>query len=108
MVGMNLFAVHSNPVIAARSLGDRHVVRMKVHKSRAIIESAASRARGPPASKPRRGAFVQALPDACKTRSSVEAYRRYDIGEKARFASWREPGRPPHWWPAGLGVAGER
>jgi hypothetical protein len=42
--------------------------------------------------------FVQAMPDQYKVpRDAVEAYRRFYIGEKARFATWTRR-RPPRWF----------
>ena len=40
----------------------------------------------------------QCMPDAYKRPDTVEAYRAYYMGEKARFATWRSPARPPAWW----------
>ena len=42
--------------------------------------------------------FPQAMPDECKLDNPVEAYRKYYIEKKARFAKWTN--RPqPNWWP---------
>lgn len=44
--------------------------------------------------------FVQAMPDRYKVpHDAVEAYRRFYIGEKARFATWTRR-RPPRWFSA--------
>lgn len=43
--------------------------------------------------------FVQAIPEKYRGPDAVEAYRRYYIAEKARFATWRLPASPPDWWP---------
>lgn len=41
----------------------------------------------------------QCMPECSKTDDPVEAYRRYYLMDKARFATWRE--RPtPYWWDA--------
>jgi hypothetical protein len=47
--------------------------------------------------------FAQAMPDQYRTADdAVAAYRAYYIGEKARFAKWRLPAKPPAWWPSDL------
>jgi hypothetical protein len=74
----------------------------RVHTSRAVIARMARR--GPPRSSDRRQPFVQAMPEQYRGRDAVAAYRRYYAGEKARFATWKAPARPPRWWrgsPAG-------
>jgi hypothetical protein len=43
--------------------------------------------------------FAQAMPDEYKVEGdAVQAYRNYYIGEKARFATWKEPGLTPEWF----------
>ena len=43
--------------------------------------------------------FAQAMPDEYKVRDdAVQAYRNYYIGDKARFAKWREPSLVPEWF----------
>lgn len=42
--------------------------------------------------------FPQAMPDHCKHRDAVEAYRQYYIKEKVRFAKWTRR-EVPYWWP---------
>lgn len=43
--------------------------------------------------------LYQAMPEYCRVPGDhVEAYRRYYIAEKARFARWRQPRKPPRWW----------
>src|SRR5687768_10188156 len=37
---MNLFAVHTDPVVAARSLSDRHVVRMTLESAQLLCTAA--------------------------------------------------------------------
>jgi hypothetical protein len=69
----------------------------RVHPSRAVIARLARR--GPPPSPERRQRFPQTMPEQYRGRDPVAAYRRYYIGEKARFATWKLPSRPPRWWP---------
>lgn len=45
------------------------------------------------------GAFVKAMPDEHKSGSTVDAYRRYYVVDKARFARWTRRRPPPAWWP---------
>ena len=40
----------------------------------------------------------QCMPDVYKQKSSVDAYRSYYKGEKADFATWKEPTVVPSWW----------
>ncbi len=155
---MNVFAVHRDPVRAARALCDRHVVKMtletaqilcsaararlgqpapyrpthaehpcviwaaarranwewlvrhglaladeyarrfgRVHRSRAVIARVGRR--GPAPDGRRRQAFAQVMPERYRGRDPIAAYRRYYAAEKARFATWRAPSRPPRWWP---------
>lgn len=47
--------------------------------------------------------FPQAMPDHLRGPDPVEAYRRYYIAEKARFARWTVQ-RTPHWWPENSGL----
>ena len=43
--------------------------------------------------------FAQAMPDHYKVRGdAVQAYRNYYIGDKARFAKWKEPSLVPEWF----------
>ena len=42
--------------------------------------------------------FAQAMPEAYRHRNAVAAYRAYYRGEKARFATWRQPAATPDWW----------
>jgi hypothetical protein len=39
------------------------------------------------------------MPERYRGADAVAAYRRYYVGEKARFATWRPPSQPPRWWP---------
>jgi hypothetical protein len=83
------------------ALADEYARRFgKQHRSRAVIEEVASL--GPPRSRAQRQPFAQAMPAAYQGRDAVDAYRRFYAGEKARFATWRPPARPPRWWAAAL------
>ena len=43
--------------------------------------------------------FAQAMPDHYKVSGdAVQAYRNYYIGDKARFAKWKEPSLVPEWF----------
>ena len=42
--------------------------------------------------------FPQAMPEQLRGPDAVEAYRRYYISDKARFAKWTAR-YAPHWWP---------
>lgn len=46
--------------------------------------------------------FVQAMPDEHKSEDPVEAYRRFYVKEKARFARWTKPGTPPNWFTSSM------
>lgn len=41
--------------------------------------------------------FAQAMPDKYKTSYAVAAYREYYLGEKRKFASWKNT-ETPFWW----------
>ena len=41
--------------------------------------------------------FAQAMPEEYKNSDAVEAYRAYYLGEKTRFAKWKD-GNIPTWW----------
>ena len=82
------------------ALGDEYERRFgRVHASRAIIARVARR--GPRAGV-RRQPFVQVMPEQYRGADAVAAYRRYYVAEKARFATWKTPARPPAWWRGGL------
>jgi hypothetical protein len=82
------------------ALADEYERRFgRVHRSRAVIVRM-GRLRPPP-STGRRQPFVQAMPEQYRGPDAIAAYRRYYVGEKARFATWRRPARPPRWWGAG-------
>jgi hypothetical protein len=77
----------------------------RVHRSRAVILRVA-RLGPPPAPVGRRQPFAQVMPERYRGGDPVLAYRRYYLGEKAGFATWRPPARPPRWWPrSGRGPA---
>ena len=40
--------------------------------------------------------FAQAMPEHYKNKNAVKAYRSYYLGEKSRFATWRNGA--PEWW----------
>ena len=43
--------------------------------------------------------FAQAMPDEYKVEGdAVQAYRNYYIGDKSRFATWKEPSSIPEWF----------
>lgn len=47
----------------------------------------------------RAGCFIeppQCMPEKYRRTNTVEAYRAYYIGDKARFATWKT--QPPTWW----------
>lgn len=68
------------------------------HASEAILRHVA----GLKLPLPRRSmpAFAQAMPDAYRQPDAVAAYRAYYRGDKARFATWRQPAQTPDWWQA--------
>ena len=45
-----------------------------------------------------------AMPDKYRTKSPVESYRAYYIGDKAHIATWKLPSKPPLWWPNQLTI----
>jgi hypothetical protein len=81
------------------ALADEYERRFgRIHASRAVISRMARvRPRGGGA---RRQPFAQVMPERYRGRDAVASYRRYYVGEKARFATWRAPARAPRWWPA--------
>ena len=80
-----------------QALGDEFLARFKKnHKSVEIINWCATQG-GRPDSK----GFVQpptCMPETYKTHDAVESYRRYYMGDKSRFASWRPPATIPNWF----------
>ena len=69
----------------------------RTHSSSRILEQASAWVLLPPDVGPTPPA--QAMPEKYRGDDPVEAYRRYYIGEKASFATWRRPSSPPLWWP---------
>lgn len=79
------------------ALGDEYTHRYgKVHKSSAIIESL----RTPPIELIEHDMtpFAQCMPDEYRGPNAVEAYRRYYMGDKSRFAKWERNCAAPYWW----------
>ncbi len=37
--------------------------------------------------------------------TTVEAYRKYYLIDKARFAKWKAPSQPPDWWDTNIEIA---
>ena len=88
---MNIFFLHKHPVIAAQMQCDKHVVKMVLETAQML--STAARAQGhdvenditePP----------QCMPDQYKTNDYVTAYRNYYVGDKKRFAKYKNC-KPP-------------
>ena len=80
----------------SRALCEEYTRRYgKIHKSQAVTEWAEDLDIDLPA----RGQtpFRLAMPDEYKTDDPVESYRRYYVGDKARFAKWKT-GNVPGWW----------
>jgi hypothetical protein len=69
----------------------------RTHQSARIFRWARSSRVGPRDHR-RRQRFVVAAPAHFLGQDPVESYRRYYRGDKARFATWRAPSRPPPWW----------
>jgi hypothetical protein len=46
--------------------------------------------------------FAKCMPDEFFDEDPVQAYRRFYIGAKSRFARWRKNRLPPEWYSAGL------
>jgi hypothetical protein len=42
--------------------------------------------------------FAQAMPDEYRGADAVAAYRRYYLGAKRAFATWKAPAVTPSWW----------
>jgi hypothetical protein len=81
------------------ALADEYERRFgRVHRSRAVIARMARRGPSRAAAR-RRQPFAQVMPERYRGPDAVAAYRRYYIGDKARFATWRPPSQPPRWWP---------
>jgi hypothetical protein len=82
------------------ALADEYERRFgRVHASRVVIARVASL--GPAGSAgARRQPFTQVVPARYRASDAVTAYRRYYVGEKARFATWKAPARAPRWFSA--------
>lgn len=80
------------------ALADEYARRYgKVHGAKRIIEWFRDHSTPPPPGPllP----FPQCMPDEFKVpENSVQAYRNFYLGDKARFAAWRIPSEPPSWW----------
>lgn len=67
----------------------------KIHKTEELIRFCLSH----PPRNIRAGCFLeppQCMPEKYRQTDTVQAYRSYYIGEKARFATWKTC--PPYWW----------
>ncbi|MFW6357973.1 MAG: pyrimidine dimer DNA glycosylase/endonuclease V [Chroococcales cyanobacterium] len=154
---MNIFVVDPDPKVAARSLCDKHIVKMPVesaqilcsvahrhgyshapyrpfsvkhpcviwagntrgnwewmvthaltlceeytrrygkrHKSQDVIEWVKEHSAGPETGELE--PFVMAMPEECKGKNPIEAYRRYYLDYKLPFATWKPPSEPPKWF----------
>jgi len=72
----------------------------KIHKSEKVITWCASE---PVVVKGELTPFAQAMPDHYKVSGdAVQAYRNYYIGDKARFAKWKESSLVPEWFSVGV------
>lgn len=67
------------------------------HASESVLRWAAAALPSLPL-PPGRTPFAQVMPDPYRGDDSVEAYRRFYRGEKARFARWTHGRAPPEWW----------
>lgn len=47
--------------------------------------------------------FAQAMPDKYRSEDAVTAYRNYYLGDKARFAKWKNV-QAPNWWIEGVQI----
>jgi len=73
----------------------------KVHKTAELLQVLNSAPHNMPL-----GEFTeppQCLPDDCKCGNTVEAYRKYYINYKSKFAKWKLGA--PHWWPLTEGTS---
>ena len=75
-------------------LSEEYTVRYgKIHKSKAVILTAAKKKKAiPPGSLT---PFALAMPDQYKCADPVESYRKYYLGEKMYFAKWKT--KTPYW-----------
>ncbi len=160
---MNIFFLDKNPILAARSLCDKHVIKMtletaqilctvswrynvsapyrqthknhpavlwagntlgnwqwtvwhgmelcreytrrynKIHKSGTVIKWCQNHG-----GRPAGGSFDTpelCMPDEYKTSNYVESYRNYYLGDKSRFAKWKNSSVPA-WYLAGKTASG--
>lgn len=67
----------------------------KIHACQSVIQAMEFPPPGVPGG--RLTEFVQCMPDEYRGDDPVEAYRRYYIGDKQSFATWKT--EPPLWWP---------
>jgi hypothetical protein len=84
------------------ALCDEYTARFgRTHASEAIIIWCAENA--PPLPNVGLTPFARAIKEPWKAQTLDlpvdEAYRRYYVGDKARFARWTPRARPPSWWP---------
>ena len=70
----------------------------RVHKTQKVLEWIKKTSVNLPSDK--LTPFALAMPDKYKTKSAVESYRNYYLGEKAKFAKWKM-GNTPNWWTNG-------
>jgi len=68
----------------------------KIHASEAVIREAAEHL--PRIPDGAQTAFAQAMPDEYRDVDAVRAYRRYYLGAKRPFATWKAPAVTPSWW----------
>jgi hypothetical protein len=71
---------------------------LSVHGARSTIEAVRDIAFLIRFKRKGRTPFAQAMPDEYKDDNAVLAYRKYYVGDKARFAKWTAPGKEPKWW----------
>jgi len=70
----------------------------KTHKSQSLIEFVRNKRPDNMPISDELTAFAQAMPDEHKVvGDAVQAYRNYYIGEKLRFATWKDPQKKPCW-----------
>ena len=73
----------------------------KIHKSEAVIRQSLDALSTVSMTPGERTPFPLCMPDEYKCNDAVESYRRFYIGEKARFAQWNKTTQSPSWWPQG-------
>lgn len=71
----------------------------KVHKTSAVLDWLAEHKPALPSEG--LTTFPQAMPEQYKGPNAIEAYRRYYIFDKTRFAYWKDPATIPDWFIAG-------